>query len=78
MRTTMTFALFDEARLVEPCDGWGVEGDEMVRFEAGTTGAVIELGADEAELELVTDEGYTYGFVVARFDQLELVWRRPS
>lgn len=73
MRSTMTFALFDAARLTEPCDGWGAEGDEMVRFEAGTVGAVIELGPEKAEIELIDDEGYTYGFVVARFEQLELV-----
>lgn len=77
MRSTMTFALFDAARLTEPCDGWGVDGDDMVRYEAGTIGAVIVLSPTGAELELIGPDGYTYGFVNARFEQIERLEPRP-
>ncbi|HWT95197.1 MAG TPA: hypothetical protein VN238_19530 [Solirubrobacteraceae bacterium] len=72
----MTFALYDYARLVAPCDGWGVEGDEKVRFEAGAIGVVIELDATGAEVELLVEGGYTIGFVDVRFDQIERLPRR--
>lgn len=78
MRSTMTFALFDYARLAQPCEGWGAEGDHMVRFEAGEIGAVIQLFPDGAELELLNQEGYTIGFVDVRFDQIEALPPRPS
>jgi len=74
----MTFALFEQARLAEPCDGWGVEGNETVRFEAGEIGAVIQLFPEGAELELLDEEGYTIGFVDVRFDQIERLSPRPS
>jgi hypothetical protein len=69
---------FDYVRLAQPCDGWGAEGDDMVRFEAGEIGAVIQLFPEGVELELLNKEGYTIGFVDVDFDQIERLSPRPA